>query len=54
MDFNAEKQHDDEHGFVIVRQLPGRRDFTELQQHLERCNRDLVPTLPDTGALYQE
>lgn len=54
MDFKAEKQHYDEHGFVIVRQLLGRRDFTELQQNLERYIRDVVPTLPDADAFYQD
>ena len=52
--FEIEKQHYDQHGFVIVRQLLEQPEFTELQEHLNRYIRDIVPTLPDADAFYED
>jgi len=54
MTFELEKQHFDQHGFVIVRQLLGNQDFAELTENLDRYIRDVVPTLPDADAFYQD
>ncbi len=54
MNFESEKQHYDQHGFVIVRQLLGAREFAELNENLERYIREVVPTLPDASAFYQD
>ena len=54
MNFELEKQHYDQHGFVIVRQLLGDKDFTELKENLDRYIRDVVPHLPDADAFYQD
>ena len=51
MNFEAEKQHYDQHGFVIVRQLLGDQEFAELKENLDRYIRDVVPTLPDARRL---
>jgi phytanoyl-CoA hydroxylase len=52
--FELEKQHYDQHGFVIVRQLLNEADFTELRMNLDRYVRDVVPTLSDANAFYQD
>ncbi len=49
--FELEKQGFDQHGFVIVRQLLKHTDFADLRENLDR---DVVPTLPDTDAFYQD
>ena len=54
MPFEIEKEHYNQHGFVIVRQLLEKKDFTELQENLNRYIRDIVPTLPDADAFYQD
>lgn len=54
MTFENEKQFYDQHGFVIVRQLLGEADFAELRVNLDRYVRDIVPTLPDSDAFYQD
>ena len=54
MVFELEKQHYDEHGYVIVRQLLGDEPFAELQENLARYIRDVVPGLPDADAFYQD
>ena len=51
MPFEIEKQHYDQHGFVIIRQLLEQPEFTELQENLNRYIRDIVPTLPDAQVL---
>src|SRR5688572_3597015 len=52
---NAElKASYDQNGFVIIRQLLRPDGFAELQQQLERYIRDVVPTLPDTHAFYDD
>jgi phytanoyl-CoA hydroxylase len=52
--FELEKQRYDEHGFVIVRQLLDAVEFAELTANLERYIRDVVPTLSDAHAFYQD
>ena len=54
MPFEFEKQSYDQHGFVIVRQLLKHTDFAELRENLDRYVRDVVPTLPDADAFYQD
>ena len=54
MSFELEKQSYDQRGFVIVRQLLGNADFAELRRNLDRYVREVVPTLPDTDAFYQD
>lgn len=41
-------------GFTIVRQLLPADEFAELQHELARYIRDVVPTLADTYAFYQD
>ena len=54
MPYEIEKQHYDHHGFVIVRKLLGDADFAVLQENLDRYVREVVPTLPDSDAFYQD
>ena len=54
MAFEREKQHYDEHGYVVIRQLLGTVEFQELKDNLDRYVRDVVPTLPDADAFYQD
>ena len=54
MPFDLEKQSYDEHGFVIVRQLLANAELSELRENLDRYIRDIVPTLPDADAFYQD
>lgn len=44
----------DRDGFVIVRQLLDVSDFAELRANLERYIRDIVPSLPDGDAFYDD
>jgi phytanoyl-CoA hydroxylase len=50
----AYKQPFDEHGFVIVRQFLDADELTELTTNLDRYIRDVVPSLPDADAFYQD
>ncbi len=54
MAFELEKQQYDEHGFVIVRQLLNPAEFGELTASLDRYIREVVPTLADSHAFYQD
>ena len=54
MPFDIEKEQFDLHGFVIVRQFLEKHDFTELHENLNRYIQDVVPTLPDADAIYQD
>ena len=54
MSFDIERLSYERHGFVIVRQLLGDADFMELRANLDRYVREVVPTLPDTDAFYQD
>jgi phytanoyl-CoA hydroxylase len=54
MSVDADKRHYDEHGFVILRRFLEGADLATLQAELDRYIRDVVPTLPDSGAFYQD
>lgn len=52
--YEIEKQHYDQHGFVIVRKLLGDAEFAVLRENLDRYVREVVPGLPDADAFYQD
>lgn len=52
--FDREKQEFDLHGFVVVRQFLPVVEQAELQANLDRYIREVVPTLSDADAFYQE
>ena len=52
--FEIEKKSFDQQGFVIVRQLLSEADFAELRTNLDRYIREVVPTLPDSEAFFQD
>jgi len=52
--FETEKQSYDQNGFVIVRELLDDTELAELRVNLDRYIRDVVPTLPDTEAFYED
>lgn len=52
--YEVEKQHYDRHGFVVIRNLLAAADFDELRNQLDRYVRDVVPTLADVDAFYQD
>ena len=54
MTYESEKQLYDEHGFVIVRQLLSESEFAALRENVDRYVREVVPTLPDSEAFYQD
>jgi phytanoyl-CoA hydroxylase len=54
MDFRSLKAAYDRDGFVIARQLLPSTDFAELTRELARYIRDVVPTLPDAHAFYDD
>ncbi len=54
MRFNEYKSTYDRDGFVIVRQLLSPGDFAELSRELARYIREVVPTLPDKYAFYDD
>ena len=54
MPYEVVKKSYDEHGFFIVRQFLSPGEFAELSDNLDRYIRDIVPTLPDGDAFYQD
>ena len=54
MDFTPYRSAYDRDGFVIVRQLLPPAEFAELQRELARYIRDVVPTLSDAHAFYDD
>lgn len=54
MDFSSCKAAYDRDGFVIVRQLLPAGEFAELERELARYIREVVPTLPDALAFYDD
>jgi phytanoyl-CoA hydroxylase len=54
MTFDAYKEAFDRDGFVIVPQLLTPPEFTELGQNLRRYICEVVPTLPDSHAFYDD
>ena len=54
MSFAEFKSAYDRDGFVIVRQLLPPADFAEMNRELGRYIREVVPTLPDKHAFYDD
>jgi phytanoyl-CoA hydroxylase len=54
MDFTRLKPDYDVDGFVIVRQLLAPNALAALRRELDRYVRDVVPTLPETSAFYED
>lgn len=54
MDFHSLKAAYDRDGFVVARQLLPPSEFAELTRELDRYIRDVVPTLPDAHAFYDD
>jgi phytanoyl-CoA hydroxylase len=44
----------DRDGFVVIRDFLPPNDLRDLRQNLDRYIRDVVPTLPDTDAFYED
>ncbi len=44
----------DRDGYVVIREFLAEPEMAELQSHLERYIRDVVPTLPATAAFFQD
>src|ERR1051326_1735948 len=53
-DYKQCKTTYDRDGFVVVKQFLAPQELAELQKNLERYIREIVPTLPDSHAFYQE
>lgn len=54
MDVQTEKQSYDRDGFVIVRQFLSSDELAELRRELDRYIREVVPTLPESAAFFQD
>ena len=54
MDFAAYKPGFDRDGFVLVPKFVTGDDMAELTGYLDRYIREVVPTLPDSDAFYQD
>jgi phytanoyl-CoA hydroxylase len=54
MNFQREKQHYDQHGFVVVDNLLSQSDFDQLRINLDRYICQVVPGLPSTEAFYED
>src|SRR5687767_13303455 len=54
MDKTSLRAEFDRNGFVIVRQLLQAYEFTDLSQQLDRYIREIVPTLDDSHAFYED
>ncbi len=54
MAFELEKAEYDTRGFVIVRNFLGPIEFAELKDNLDRYVREVVPTLPESEAFFQD
>ena len=52
--YGREKSTFDRDGFVIVPQFLTGHDLDDLRANLDRYIRDVVPTLPDSAAFYQD
>ena len=50
----SNKEVYDRDGFVIVRQLLSSDEFAELRRELDRYIREVVPTLPDADAFFDD
>lgn len=54
MSFDQYKPAFDRDGFVVIRQLLTSAEFAELNANVERYVREVVPTLPDSDAFYED
>jgi len=54
MNYDALKTDYDRDGFVVVRDFMTGDALAELRQNLDRYIREIVPTLPETHAFYQD
>ncbi len=54
MKYEQERQSFHNQGFVVVTQLLAREEFSELARNLDRYIREVVPTLPEADAFYQD
>ena len=54
MVYEAEKQQYDAQGFAIVRNFLPPHELAELKAELDRYVQDVVPTLPDTAAFFDD
>src|SRR3954463_14098503 len=54
MNFNDHKPAFDRDGYIIFRQFLPVADFSELRANLDRYIREVVPTLPDSDAFYED
>ncbi len=54
MSYQPSKAAYDRDGFVIVRQLLSPSELDELRSNLDRYVREVVPTLPDGDAFYED
>ena len=54
MAYEQEKATFDRDGFVVVRQLLSPAEFRELTDNLDRYISEVVPTLADADAFYQD
>lgn len=54
MNFTALKQSFDTDGFVVIRNFLPADELLRLKDNLDRYIRDVVPTLPDSDAFYEE
>ncbi len=52
--FAAHKPGFDRDGYAVVPQFLAGEEFAELRENLDRYIRDVVPTLPDSDAFYQD
>lgn len=52
--FAAHKPGFDRDGYAVVPQFLTGDEFAELRENLDRYIRDVVPTLPDSDAFYQD
>ena len=53
-EFEQYKSGFDRDGFVVVPRFLINKDFDDLKGNLTRYIRDIVPTLPDSDAFYQD
>lgn len=54
MNRHDQKQAFDRDGFLVVRQFLAGQELAELTANLDRYIREVVPTLPDSAAFYQD
>jgi len=54
MDFSSYKSEYDMQGFVVIREFLPPQELDRLQRELQRYIREVVPTLPDGDAFYED